>query len=130
MTQEWDQPTEAAQKRRHLAGELVQGLAPDQNVEVVLTGSVARGVADRFSDIEIRFLVDTLQPLRVYDDQLRAAGALVEPATDYWNTTIITKSWFKGVFIEAAWQAWDGLEASLAPVLAAETMEHWALVEA
>lgn len=87
-------------------------------------------MADRFSDIQIRFLVDTLAPPDVYDDQLRAAGAMVEPATTPWNNMITTKSWFKGVFIEAAWQTWDGLENNLAPVLAAETTDHWALVEA
>ena len=130
MTHTWNRPTDAAQTRRQLARELLRSMDLQPNEEIVLTGSVARGVADRFSDIEIRFLVDALQPPQVYDDQLRAAGAQVEPATTYWNNTIITKSWFKGVFIEAAWQAWDGLEGGLAPLLAAETTEHWALVEA
>lgn len=123
-------PSDAAQTRRQLARELVNGMQLQPDQEVVLTGSVARGISDRFSDIEIRFLVDTLEPADVYDAHLRATGALVEPATSLWNGMITSKSWFKGVFIEAAWQTWDGLEQSLVPVLAAETTEHWAQVEA
>ncbi len=50
------------------AQQLTHGSNLQPNFAVVLTGSVARGVADRFSDIEIRFFVDALEPPDVYDD--------------------------------------------------------------
>ncbi len=60
--------TDASHFRHALAQHLTQefDLQPDE--EVALTGSVARGIADHFSDIEIRFLVDVLEPPDVYDD--------------------------------------------------------------
>ncbi len=53
--------------RRALAQQLTHRFNLQPNEEIALTGSVARGVADRFSDIEIRFLVDALELPDIYD---------------------------------------------------------------
>lgn len=120
----------ASQLRQHIATELAPALTQDGTQEVWLTGSVARGVADQFSDIELRVLVDTLDEPRVYETQLRAAGAKVDPVSAVWNGMVTTKSWYRGLFIEAAWQTCDGLAQSLEPILGAYTTDHWSLVEA
>lgn len=122
--------SEDSRIRRVIASDLGAALAEKGNCEACITGSVARGVADRFSDIELRLLVDDLAAPAMYEQQLRSAGAVVDPVSASWNGMITTKSWYRGVFIEAAWQTWQGLVQSLEPVLSAQTSDHWALVEA
>jgi hypothetical protein len=117
------------EQRRALAQALVSALDLPGGAEAVLTGSVARGVADRYSDIELRVLVTELPSPEQCEAQLASAGLTVDPATSVWNGMITTKSWHDGVLVEAAWQTFAGLDAALEPVAADATTEHWALVE-
>ncbi len=122
--------TEASRVRIDRARELARGFALDPGQEVAITGSVARGVADRYSDIELNVYGDTPPPLAACDAAPRAAGARVDPASRTWGGKVITKSWFHGIFVEAAWQTWDNLEHQLRPLLAAESTDHWQLTQA
>jgi hypothetical protein len=118
-------------ERRALANKLAGSCSAELGQAVIVTGSVARGAADQYSVVEMRFLVDTLQPISEYYDWLRTTGGLVEPEdnADHVSGTT-TKSWHDGVFVEALWQPWCALEATLGAVLRAETRNHWTLTQA
>jgi hypothetical protein len=118
-------------ERRALATRLCESCSVDLGQAVLITGSVARGVADEYSGVEARFLVDALQPISVYYDWLRSIGGLVEPDENAEHMSgTWTKSWHDGVFAELLWQPWSVLDATLSAVLLAETSDHWKLNEA
>jgi hypothetical protein len=118
-------------ERRALAEELANSCPSELGQAVLITGAVARGVADRYSDVEMRFLVEEMQPISVYQDWLRSAGGSVEPEDDAERLTgTAIKSWHDGVLVGAFWQPWSALEATLEMILRAETDDHWTLTEA
>jgi hypothetical protein len=118
-------------ERRALADMLAGSCSAEHGQAVIITGSVARGVADQYSDVEMRFLVDALQPISAYYDWLRALGGRVELEGDAEHVSgTMTKSWHDGVFVEALWQPWRALDATLGAVLRAETRNHWTLTQA
>src|SRR5687768_9593891 len=69
--------TETSHRLYTIACAMMNERAQDLGHEIALTGSVSRGVADEFSDIELNFWVDELQRQDVYLDWLRGIG--VEP---------------------------------------------------
>src|SRR5207302_7482068 len=104
---------------------------PELGQAIIITGPVARGVADRYSDIELRFLVEEIQPIAVHQDWLRSVGGLVEPgATAERLSGTAIKSWHEGVLVGAFWQPWSALEATLGMILQAEIDDHLTLTEA
>ncbi len=118
-------------ERRALAEKLAESCPPELGQAIIVTGEVARGVADRYSDVEMRFLVDEIRPISVYQDWLRSAGGLVEPEDHAERLTgSAIKSWHDGVLVGAFWQPWSALEATLETILRAETDDHWMLTEA
>jgi hypothetical protein len=118
-------------ERRELAARLAASCPPELGQAIIITGAVARGVADRYSDVELRFLVDEIQPISIYQDWLRSAGGLVEPEHDAERLTgTAVKSWHDGVLIGAFWQPWSALEATLGMILRAEIDDHPTLTEA
>jgi hypothetical protein len=123
--------TSWSEARRALAARLCESCPAELGQAVIITGSVARGVADEHAAVETRFLVDALQPVSVYHDWLRSVGLLVEPDEDAEHVSgTRTKGWHDGVFVEARWQPWSTLDATLGAILLAETMNHWTLTEA
>lgn len=125
--------TSFSQIRYQLARELAEQCPIELGQAIAITGSVARGVADQFSDIELYFWVEEQQGLEVYRRWLGSLGAQVaiQPEDECLHgESLMTKSWYKGVFLEALWQPWDALSRQLEPVLAAQTTDHWQLTEA
>ncbi len=117
--------------RYALATSFATHCPPELGAAIVVTGSVSRDYADEFSDLELRFLVDSLQPLAIYQDWLRSLGGVVEEEVDAaYEGGAQTKSWHGGIFVEAFWQPWPALDARLAEIVAAQTTEHWSLTEA
>jgi hypothetical protein len=101
--------------------ERVAAALPPVVEEVVITGSVSRGVADEVSDIEM--LVVTREPLELDEcfEHARAAGL---ERLDTWGPQgTDTKRVFgyrEGVPIELVWWSRDFAEASVAGILAGE----------
>jgi hypothetical protein len=99
--------------------ERIAGALPPVVEEVVITGSVSRGVADEVSDIEM--LVVTSEPLELEEcfEHARAAGL---ERLDTWGPQgTDTKRVFgyrEGVPIELVWWSRDFAEASVAGILA------------
>jgi hypothetical protein len=118
-------------ERRELAAKLAESCPPELAQAIIITGAVARGFADRYADVELRFLVDEIQPIATYQDWLRSAGGLVEPEASAERLTgAAIKSWHDGVLVGAFWQPWSALEATLGMILQAEIDDHLTLTEA
>lgn len=122
----------ASQHRFQLAQELSASCPAHLGAEIAVTGSVSRGVADRFSDIELNFWVDALPAPETARAWLLHAGADAQPLESdavvpgsFW-----LKSWYRGVFVETIWQTHAALAADVKTVLAAETTNHWQLAYA
>lgn len=112
--------TARTRELQELAERIAAALPPVVE-EVVVTGSVSRGVADEVSDIEM--LVVTSEPLELEAcfDHARAAGL---EGLDTWGPQgTDTKRVFgyrEGVPIELVWWSRDFAEASVAAILAGE----------
>jgi hypothetical protein len=112
--------TARTRELRELA-ERIAGALPPVVEEVVVTGSVSRGIADEVSDIEM--LVVTSEPLELDEcfEHARAAGL---ERLDTWGPQgTDTKRVFgyrEGVPIELVWWSRDFAEASVAAILAGE----------
>ncbi len=125
--------TSFSEHRYELAREIAEQCPGKLGQAIALTGSVARGVADQFSDIELNFWVEEHQGLSAYRSFLRSLGAevAIQPEEECLSgESLMTKSWYKGVFLEAAWQPWDAFSRQLEFVLAAQTTDHWQLTKA
>jgi len=113
-------PTDRTLELRGLAERIAAEL-PSIVEEVVITGSVSRGVADEVSDIEM--LVVTSEPLELEEcfEHARAAG--LEQLDTWGPQGTDTKRVFgyrEGVPIELVWWSHDFAEASVAAILAGE----------
>jgi hypothetical protein len=119
-----------SRSRLALATQLASACPPELASAIAITGSVSRGYADRFSDIELYFQVDDMRPVAEYEAWLRSTGALVEPEEMEWNGGRLTKSWHTGVFVEGGWRPFAALDAQLKRIMSAETLNHWDMTEA
>jgi predicted nucleotidyltransferase len=124
-------PSERSRELREVARRLTDALPPETAEEVVLTGSVSRGVADELSDIEL--LVVTPEPLELAAcfDLARAAG-LEELDTwgDRSTATRRVSGVFEGVPLELVWWSREQAETAVDGVFrgeaaaAAEALAH------
>jgi hypothetical protein len=112
--------TARTRELRTIAERIAAALPPVVQ-EVVLTGSVSRGVADEFSDIEM--LIVTTEQLELAEcfDHARKAGL---GGVDTWGpqgtATSRVFGYYDGVPIELVWWSRDHAEASVAAVVAGE----------
>ncbi|MEJ7791112.1 MAG: nucleotidyltransferase domain-containing protein [Gaiellaceae bacterium] len=113
---------ERSQQLRDLAQRVVDALPSEVAEEVVLTGSVSRGVADEVSDIEM--LIVTPEPLELAAcfEHARAAGL---EELDTWGaqgTPIQRVSGFReGVPLELIWWSRKYAESSIDGILLGDT---------
>jgi predicted nucleotidyltransferase len=106
--------TERSRQLQDLAQRVADALPPDVAEEVVLTGSVSRGIADDVSDIEM--LVVTPEPMELADcfEHARAAG-LTELDTwgDQSTPTRRVSGYLDGVALELVWWSRQHAESSI-----------------
>jgi predicted nucleotidyltransferase len=111
----------ARTRELHALGERIAAALPPVAEEVVLTGSVSRGVADDVSDVEM--LVVTIEPLGLAEcfEHARRVG-LVE--LDTWGPqgTEVSRvfGYFEGVPIETIWWPREYAEAAVDRLVAGE----------
>jgi predicted nucleotidyltransferase len=107
-------PNERSRQLQDLAQSVADSLPPDVAEEVVLTGSVSRGVADEVSDIEM--LIVTPEPLELAAcfEHARAAG-LQELDTwgDQSTPTRRVSGVLDGVPLELVWWSREYAESSI-----------------
>lgn len=107
-------PNERSRQLQDLAQRVADALPPEVAEEVVLTGSVSRGVADEVSDIEM--LIVTPEPLELADcfEHARAAGL---EELDTWGDQSTparrVSGFFEGVPLELIWWSRDHAESSI-----------------
>ncbi|WP_345462373.1 hypothetical protein [Deinococcus carri] len=72
-----------------------------------MTGSVSRGVADAFSDLELNFWVEEVPLLGELQAWLCSRGVDVEPLVDpLEDGSVWLRGWRDGIPIEAGWHPW------------------------
>ena len=114
--------TERSEQLRDLAQRVADALPLEVAEEVVLTGSVSRGVADEVSDIEM--LIVTAEPLELAAcfDHARAAGL---EELDTWGVqgtpTQRVFGYREGVPIELVWWSRAHAESSVDAILRGDT---------
>jgi hypothetical protein len=106
-----------------LARELAEACPPELGVEIALAGSVARGWADEYSDIELNFWVEEIEPWRgKRTEWLTGLGA--ENIHSYEDQHPNGSRWlefdYKGVPVEAGWHALDVCDSLLRRIVAGE----------
>jgi predicted nucleotidyltransferase len=113
--------TEWSERLQDLAQRVADALPLDVAEEVVVTGSVSRGVADEVSDIEM--LIVTPEPLELTDCYEHARDAGLEDL-DTWGPqgtpTKRVSGYREGVPLELIWWSRDHAESSIDAILAGE----------
>lgn len=87
--------------------------------EATVTGSVSRGVADGYSDIELNFWTAEFQSIEIYRAWVTSlAGEIVEgrPAWMFSNEGCHLAYTIDGVKYDLIWQSWGDLDVCLAPL--------------
>jgi predicted nucleotidyltransferase len=105
---------ERSQELRDLAQRVADALPPEVAEEVVLTGSVSRGVADEVSDIEMLIVTPETMELAACFEHARAAG-LEELDTwgDQSTPTRRVSGLLEGVALELVWWSREHTESSI-----------------
>ena len=107
-------PTERSQELQELAQRVADALPLEVAEEVVLTGSVSRGVADEVSDIEMLIVTPEQMELAACFEHARAAG-LEELDTwgDQSTPTRRVSGLLEGVSLELIWWSREYAESSI-----------------
>jgi predicted nucleotidyltransferase len=107
-------PNERSQQLQDLAQRFVDALPLDVAEEVVLTGSVSRGVADEVSDIEMLVVTPEPMELPACFEHARAAG--LEELDTWGDQSTPTKrvsGFLEGVPLELIWWSREYAESSI-----------------
>jgi predicted nucleotidyltransferase len=113
--------TERSQELQELAQRVADALPLEVAEEVVLTGSVSRGVADEVSDIEMLIVTPEPPELAACYEHARSAGL---EELDTWGTqgtpTQRVSGYREGVPLELIWWSRDHAESSIDAMLAGD----------
>jgi hypothetical protein len=111
--------TRHSRDRLEIAQEVADRCPPALGQEVAVTGSVALGLADDGSDVELNLWVEALPDAGQRDTWLGAIGATDVKAEDVpWEDgTLAVTFRYRDVTIEVGWQTTAMLEAALRGVL-------------
>jgi len=113
--------TERSQELQDLAQRVADALPLEVAEEVVLTGSVSRGVADEVSDIEMLIVTPEPPELAACYEHARAAGL---EELDTWGPqgtpTQRVSGYREGVPLELIWWSRDHAESSVDAILAGD----------
>jgi predicted nucleotidyltransferase len=107
-------PNERSRELQDLAKRYVDALPPEVAEEVVLTGSVSRGVADEVSDIEMLIVTPEQMELAACFELAQAAG--LEELDTWGDQSTPTKrvsGLFEGVSFELVWWSREVAESSI-----------------
>lgn len=116
--------------RIKLAEEIASKCPVEYGKEIIITGSVSRGLADENSDIEIEFLVDNLMlECDMVSWIKEIGGAEIQPygaPIGDGSVWIIFK--YKEYWIEAGWQKIETMRDNIKSILAGEVYTHDKLI--
>jgi len=118
--------TEDSHIRYKIAQKLANLAPPSFGQESVLTGSASRGVADKYSDIEMMFYVDALPAREDRETWLRFAGAsdIVFDTEAPGDSEVWVTFYINGISIEAGWRVITGHEKDIDAIVAGKVVAH------
>ena len=113
--------TDKSTERRKLAQRVADALPPDVAQEVIVTGSVSRGMADDVSDIEMLVVTPEVLPLETCFEHARAAGLTNLGTWGPQDTPARRVSGLReGVPVELIWWSREFAEIQLSGLLAGQ----------
>lgn len=118
--------TPASRYRYDIARRLAEACPATLGEEIAVTGSVALGVADDASDVEVNFWTDVLPSVEERRDWIdRIGGAEAQIAPTPWSDGSLNATFRVGdVWVEAGWMTRESLAETLRGILAAEVLGH------
>ena len=124
--------TDPSRLRYERAQELVAKCPPELGREIAVTGSVARGVADDASDIELNFWTDEIPSGNTRELWLREMGAdeLVVDAIPGADGTAWVICFLGGIQIEAGWQSIEQQRDLVRQLAEGSVLDHRRLIVA
>lgn len=122
--------TLASHTRYRAAQELVTLCPLALGQEVSITGSVSKGLADDFSDIEQVFYVQKLPGTKERDTWLKQVGAtdILHDDEAIEDGSIWSTFRFHNIWIEAGWQTFSQQKELLCHILAGKILDHHLLI--
>lgn len=111
-----------------LAGELASGCPSHLGTEIVVTGSVGWGTADRYSDLDLEFWVESLPEIGVCLDWLQAVGVERANLSEQSEAGMHFIGIYRGNWVEFGWRAIHHLEAIFQEICSCETTARSKLV--
>ncbi len=118
--------TEDSHIRYKIAQELANLAPPSFDQESVLTGSASRGVADKYSDIEMMFYVDALPAREDREAWLLFAGAsdIVFDTESPGDSEVWATFYISDVAVEAGWRVITEHEKDIDAIVASKVVVH------
>ncbi len=113
------QASTASRLRFGLAQELARSCPPALGTDIAVTGSVALGIADDDSDVELNCWVDELpsaEERMAWIEQVGGQDTILEPEP-WGGGTFAATFRYQGVWVEMAWMTTASVEARLRPLL-------------
>ncbi len=119
--------TEASSLRLALVRSLAAHCPPQLGSEIAVTGSVARGVADQYSDVELNIWAETLPTITERQSWLETTGAgeisQIAEKEDAGGFHWMTCS-FRGIWFEVGWTVIDRFERFVRDLAAGAFVGH------
>lgn len=116
--------------RYNIAKEIVSMCPEHIGEEVIIVGSVSRGVADKNSDIEIEFLGENIPSQDERINWLKEIGGT--QITPYGAPIADGSMWvifrYKDQWIEAGWQSFEAMSRNIESILKGESIIHGRLL--
>jgi Domain of unknown function (DUF4037) len=124
------QATQASHVRYHLAQTLAENCPLKLGQEIIISGSVSKGLADQYSDIEQVFYVQELPDIHERDTWLRQLGAtdIIHDDAPIADGSVWSTFRFKDCWIEAGWQTIQAHEELLHQILTGQVLDHARLI--
>ena len=118
--------TAASRQRIGVAHRLARACPTALGEEIAVTGSVALGVADDDSDLELNLWTEALPSVAARGDWIeRVGGTEAQIAPEPWSDGSLNATFRYGdVWVEAGWMTRDALDETLRAILAAEVLGH------
>jgi hypothetical protein len=127
-----DNATKQSQKLLRIAKQISDLATEDIALAAALTGSVARGNADEFSDIELRFFTqefpDSSQKL-IWLESIKAKDIILDKKSIEDNSEWVSFM-YKGVAIELGWNSFDEQTKHLEAILKGQSVDRLSVIVA
>eukprot|EP00123_Amoebidium_parasiticum_P020004 comp40142_c0_seq1/m.47413 comp40142_c0_seq1/g.47413 ORF comp40142_c0_seq1/g.47413 comp40142_c0_seq1/m.47413 type:complete len:298 (-) comp40142_c0_seq1:738-1631(-) len=121
--------TKRSQELVELAQEYAHACPPDLAGAIAVTGSASRGVADRFSDVEINFWCESLQEAEVYQQWQKSLGLRPGDLVRKYEGIVALMAYREdGFLVEMCWQTFASLEKTLEEIREGEAKPPFGVV--